>query len=292
LRPVRNGMMKKTLILFLLLLSSATFAQTIPANTQAVIDAENAFAGLSKQQNTREAFITHLDENSIVFSQGEPVKGQALWKQRAVGKSLLFWWPVFADAAASGDFGYTTGPFEVSLDRANPVPSVFGYYSTVWKKNEKGEWKVVIDMGITFPSKEKSYSELSVGASAAKGNAKEIASESDLLLINKNYDAVLSASGKSFEVITLATQARVHRTGAWPYTTVDAISGSDKNDRTYSFENLGGGVASSGDMGFTYGKVSRVIAKDGKTETEKLNYLRVWKREEGKWKIALDVIGG
>lgn len=281
--------MKKSIALLCLgLLYSTVSAQSVPPATQPVVDAERAFAALSKEQNTREAFITHLDENGIVFNQGEPAKGQQLWQQRSANKSLLFWWPVFADIAASGDFGYTTGPFEWSADRSNPAPSAFGYYSTVWKKNQHGVWKVAIDMGIAFAEKENPAPELRAAKlPAAKGD--RITSD-DLLQQNRRHDAALTAAGKSFDIKTLASESRIHRAGSWPFTSTEAIQKINEQGLRFAFENLGGDMATSGDMGFTYGRVTRTTLKD--SSTEKLNYLRVWKRENNAWKIVLDVIGG
>ncbi|MGA7471390.1 MAG: nuclear transport factor 2 family protein [Candidatus Sulfotelmatobacter sp.] len=60
----------------------------------------------------------------------------------------LSWTPVGADISASGDLGYTYGTYEfraVGKD-GNPVVE-HGKYTSIWKKQRDGSWKVVLDMG-------------------------------------------------------------------------------------------------------------------------------------------------
>jgi ketosteroid isomerase-like protein len=278
----------------ILFLGNQAIAQSLPASVQAVVDAENSFAGRSKEKSTKAAFLANLDERGIVFSQGSPVNGQDQWAKLPENDALLFWWPVFADAASSGDFGYTTGPFEVSLDRKNPVPSGFGYYSTVWKKNAKGEWKVAIDMGIGFPKKEEIIPSLKTSHNPLKGSGtiNTVLAKEDLLSVDKAYLAAINTSGKSFDLKKLSAEARVHRTGSWPNVTPEAIRAIDESDKKFQFEHLNGDVAHSGDLGYCYGKVKVTVTREGNTRDINLNYLRIWKKEAGEWKIVLDVIGG
>lgn len=266
----------------------------LPAPVQEVVNAENRFAATSKEKSTRAAFLSSLAEEGIVFSQGNPTNGQALWTQRPENNALLFWWPVFADVSSSGDFGYTTGPFEVSPDRSNPVPSGFGYYSSVWKKNDRGEWKVAIDMGIGFPKKEVATHALRTSTTSSK-NLSAInysVAKNELLALDTDYAASLNKASQTFEKRRLSAEARIHRTGNWPYTTPEAIQTIDERDKKFLFEHLGGDVATSGDMGYCYGKVTVSVSENGQPRELNLNYLRIWKKEGNEWRIVLDVIGG
>jgi ketosteroid isomerase-like protein len=50
--------------------------------------------------------------------------------------------------AASGDFGYTYGTFEFrSRDKEGKLVSNYGKYTSIWKRQKDGSWKVVLDMG-------------------------------------------------------------------------------------------------------------------------------------------------
>jgi ketosteroid isomerase-like protein len=60
----------------------------------------------------------------------------------------LTWSPVGAGIAASGDLGYTYGTFEFSSQNKDGKQVVdHGKYTTIWKKQKDGSWKVALDMG-------------------------------------------------------------------------------------------------------------------------------------------------
>jgi ketosteroid isomerase-like protein len=60
----------------------------------------------------------------------------------------LLWTPVGGDMAASGDLGYTYGTFEFrSRDKEGKLVSNYGKYTSIWKRQKDGSWKVVLDMG-------------------------------------------------------------------------------------------------------------------------------------------------
>ncbi len=60
----------------------------------------------------------------------------------------LTWTPEFADMAASGDLGYTYGTYVfTSTDKDGKPVAEHGKYTSIWKKQKDGSWKVVLDMG-------------------------------------------------------------------------------------------------------------------------------------------------
>jgi ketosteroid isomerase-like protein len=60
----------------------------------------------------------------------------------------LTWVPVGGGMAASGDLGYTYGTYEFSTKDKDGKPVVDrGKYTTIWKKQKDGSWKVALDMG-------------------------------------------------------------------------------------------------------------------------------------------------
>jgi len=65
----------------------------------------------------------------------------------------LTWTPVGADMAASGDLGYTYGTYEFrSKDKSGKPTVSYGKYTSIWKKQNDGHWKVVLDMGNSSPT--------------------------------------------------------------------------------------------------------------------------------------------
>ena len=63
----------------------------------------------------------------------------------------LIWKPVGADV--SGDLGYTYGTYEFrSKDKEGKLHTEYGKYTSIWKRQKDGSWKVVLDMGNASPA--------------------------------------------------------------------------------------------------------------------------------------------
>ena len=265
---------------------------------QSLVAAENNFALASKQKSIEEAFRANLGDSSIVFVKGNPVNGKEFWKDKPVSDGYLFWWPVVADIAASGELGYTTGPCELGKDKHDPQPAGGGYYATVWKKDKNGQWKIAVDLGSGKFDPTDSGLKLKTGSKPSQNLPEKIDPQKEkemLLLLDKNYNAKLNEEKRSFFISWLSPAARLHRGGERPFTTLDEIRANIKIEEgvKFHFEQSGGGVSDSGDLAYTFGKSSFELMQDGKLQKAETNYLRVWKKEDGKeWKIVLDVVGG
>lgn len=86
------------------------------------------------------AWTSWLDQNIRIHRpRTMPVLGkEAVTAWLASQKYAYKGEPVFSDIAASGDLGYTYGSAETGTDK--------GYYARVWKRDDKGIWKVVVDI--------------------------------------------------------------------------------------------------------------------------------------------------
>ena len=61
---------------------------------------------------------------------------------------VLTWKPLYADIAASGEIGYTYGIYtSTAIDSIGTKTEKNGTYVSVWKKDNNGEWKFVLDSG-------------------------------------------------------------------------------------------------------------------------------------------------
>jgi ketosteroid isomerase-like protein len=271
-----------------------SLAQSFLPSVRELVDAENAFASQAKNQNTRDAFVTHLADNGIVFEKANPVFGREVWMKKKADSSLLFWWPVFSDISASGDFGYNTGPFEWSADRKGAKPVAFGYFSSVWRKGENNNWKVVIDMGMGLPSEEDSAPSFKTSKTKpveVKDKMLFYEAREELLARDRTYVDQLNKRMTSFILHYLSDEVRIHRTGHFPVVSKDMLNSFVDSRDHYHFQHLGGDMASSADLAYTYGRVDTFTKSDKKLAT--FNYLRIWKKEDGEnWVIVLDVIGG
>ena len=140
-----------------LLVGSGLIAQNSSnPDLQKMVNTERAFANLARKENTRKAFLTYLSDDAVVFEQG-PVNGKKRWEERPQDDSKLDWDPEFADIAASGDLGYTTGPWEYRTHRTDKSPGAHGHFVSVWKKNPDGLFQNILDIGVNHPHDPESH---------------------------------------------------------------------------------------------------------------------------------------
>jgi ketosteroid isomerase-like protein len=68
----------------------------------------------------------------------------------------LIWTPVGGDISAAGDLGYTYGNYEFHSKDKEGKPTIdYGKYTSIWKQQKDGSWKVVLDMGNASPAPRK-----------------------------------------------------------------------------------------------------------------------------------------
>ena len=122
-----------------------------------VRSADSAFALAADLQGTGVAFAEYIAPHGVVFSGSEIVVGSeavhALFDEQQRAGGTLNWRPIYADAAASGDLGFTVGESVFTGRGVNgTVVQRFGKYLTVWKKQPGGEWRFVVDGGNASPT--------------------------------------------------------------------------------------------------------------------------------------------
>jgi ketosteroid isomerase-like protein len=55
--------------------------------------------------------------------------------------------------ASCGDLGYTFGLYTFRSKKADgKMTTTYGKYTTIWKKQKDGTWKVLLDMGNLVPA--------------------------------------------------------------------------------------------------------------------------------------------
>lgn len=134
----------KSGLLFVALLAAAP----APASDfDDLVAAERAFAADASARSVRAAFLAFLADDGLVFEPG-PTSGQRVWEARKENSAKLEWAPELAEVAASGDLGYTSGPWRYTPEGADK-PIAFGHFFTIWRKDGDGKWKVLIDHGVS-----------------------------------------------------------------------------------------------------------------------------------------------
>jgi len=271
-------------------------AETLSRGAQGIVNTERAFARLAAETNTREAFLTYLTDESLTFGEG-PHKGKARTRERPADDVLLEWEPAFVDVAASGDFGYDLGPWKYRRHRTDAEPSAWGTFVTVWKKQPDNTWRVALDLG-TSHRPESASAVVTPVSSAIDPKQIPVMAKSDfhaeLLAAERTFISRFAQTGTDAYASVLSSEARLYRPDLIPACSLSAISGIFKTQAAGAhsiYELLDGEIASSGDLGYVYGWVTIEAMATGKTETKRSNYLRIWKRENGReWKLMLDLI--
>lgn len=265
-------------------------ASAAAQDLESLFEAEKAFAQASVDKSIKAAFLGSFDRNTVAFANGEPIAGYERWEKREEDlKPYAFWWPVYADIAASGDFGYTTGPVLTSRDRSAPATRGI-YYASVWKKNSEGTWKVVADHGSAAYEGTDNVKALVTSSIPSKAVIKPSAEAKKTLVdLDQSYNNKVNATSTHLDYNYFGIEGRVHRLSVKPLITPQAIR-EYKADGKFAFEQTGGEVASSNDMAVTHGKVKVTVVKDGKETVLPMCYMRVWKVLNGEWKLVLDVI--
>jgi ketosteroid isomerase-like protein len=276
--------MKVLTCLLLTLFLWAVFLAPPENYQQAVADAENSFARMSRETNTVNAFQHFLADDAVMFRDGEAVDGKKLWGSRKPDSTLLNWWPILADASKSGDLGYTTGPYQFFNRRSDQTPIGNGYYSTIWQKQSNGEWKIKLDLGVRLQVLKQLPTALIF---ADQPNITPTGSEATIKDVDNNYNSILSKSSVSVSEDFLLSGFRLHRPLIAPSVNETAAVRKAEEGIKFTFETLGGEKSASNDLAYSYGIALRSVNGD----TRKANYLRVWKRDDsGEWRIVLDVV--
>lgn len=276
----------KTLILLFMISSLSVFAQDPDSSTAlfSVAEAERNFSRASVAIGRVNAFKENLADESVVF-QPDPIDGQKFYSQRKPSPLLLTWEPEYVDVAASEDFGISHGPWEMKDYGPKKIPPFWGYYVSVWKKQADGKWKVVVDMGNGVETKPAYEVKLSYPKGSDKKrefkavDAKTV--ESSLMKWEDEF-AKLSKNNVEMYMKHLTTDARIIRMGHFPATSTDSIRALLGKQTDLTWKPIDGDVATSGDLGYSYGSYE--------SKSEKGHYLHIWKKQaDQSWKMVIDV---
>jgi ketosteroid isomerase-like protein len=278
---------RKLIVLILVLSVLAAAKSKRDKAIEEVAKAERDFARMSVAQGTRAAFFANFTEDGISFGP-QPAPLRKVFgpppDPSTPRKNVLDWYPTWTDASHSGDFAFSTGP-SVTTDKSTGKPIRWGNFASVWRKQNDGTWKVVIDIGIQHaeppPGSEQKWS------AGKESKYKPLQSSNDeeaLTLFERQF-----ANGKqpvtAYSAV-VTDESRLHRPGMFPMLGKNAIlEHFEKSaDAEIGFQPTAAVIAPSGDLAYTYGSY---IAQPG---DKKGFYAHFWKREKnGDWKLVIDV---
>ena len=142
-------------ITIILLLSIAACQNQIDSEqlTEELFQTDIDFSDLSKEQGKNAAFTAYCANDAVMLAPNYmPIEGKKNIVSKLYLQSdttyVLTWHPVNAFVAESGEMGYTYGIWNIETSDSLGIKiNEQGTYVTVWKKNEMGEWKFVLDSG-------------------------------------------------------------------------------------------------------------------------------------------------
>jgi ketosteroid isomerase-like protein len=133
--------------------------QTPPDPTkelESLLATDREFAAASVARGASEAFREYLLEDALQLpANSMPIRGReniyAEMKKGGEGY-VLKWEPREGEVAASGDLGYTWGIYTVEVRSVEgrdggQAKIRSGKYLNVWKKDDRGRWRVLVDTG-------------------------------------------------------------------------------------------------------------------------------------------------
>ena len=253
-----------------------------------MVKTEQAFSKMAEEKNTRDAFLAFIADDGLLFRPGAVNGKKWLLEHPAPPtdkKPLLAWQPLFAGMSASGDLGFTTGPWEFKADVKDDKPAGYGHFVTVWKKQADGTWKFVVDLGVSHPTSGGPQTLWQPADTNTKPSFKPIDAAKALQALldrDRSYATDKFADYASPEV-------RLYRPGELPYIGKQAASDAlAKAPRRFVWQPIGGDVSRAGDLGYTHGTFD--IQNDTNVVKEHGSYVRIWKKENGAWRIVMDVI--
>jgi ketosteroid isomerase-like protein len=151
--------MKYFTISIILLLAIPLFAQernqnlNLDERKKELLNVDAQFSKLSEARGVNEAFLSSLADDCVLLRPNSlPIVGKEINKIKYFSRPdsgyTLTWKPLYGDIAESGELGYTYGIYEFKAMGPDGKPIIGnGTYVSIWKKDQFGNWKLVLDTG-------------------------------------------------------------------------------------------------------------------------------------------------
>lgn len=252
--------------------------------------AEREFAHASETTSTKEAFLSYLSDQGVIFRRGM-VNGKQFWQSAPLADDKLTWEPQYADVSAEGDLGFTTGPFKQYQSRTDANPIAEGHYLSIWKK-QQGTWKVVLDGGVGHPPADLSTWERKPD-NTSKPQTKSLETiKLDIGKLESSFRNSFQEKQNAAIPNYASTDIRLYRPRQPPYRKNDLPQLIAETDKKFDYKApVKIEVAQGGDMAYTIGEVAIEITSGTNTRQLNGNYVRIWKNENALgWRLIVDMI--
>jgi len=142
-----------SIVILVCVMMSCSKKIDIEAEKQKMMQTDIEFSNLSVEKGLNESFLAYCANDGVLLRPNQlPIEGKdAISKKLSASDDknfILKWSPSFGSIAESGELGYTYGTYEIiSKDSVGNKEIGKGTYITIWKKDNNGNWKWVLDTG-------------------------------------------------------------------------------------------------------------------------------------------------
>lgn len=271
----------KRLSLALAALLAASLATASPrADVSEVVAAERAFAAAARTDGANAAFLRYSASDGLLFRPG-PTLAKDWLRDNPIPPVPLDWWPVYAGIAASGDLGFTTGPYVAGSGERQS----HGWYFTIWRREGDESWRWVIDHGPPTREPAPFGRDAPVAALPPGRRSSRIKALATVKAAEAELASALAADARSAFPRFLAPDGRLMRVGpqpaVGPAAWVGLLAAGPERIETAP---LGGAASAAGDLAFTYGTAR--WRRD--SATVEGHYVRIWQRRVDGWRLIVD----
>ena len=256
-----------------------------------MLEAERAFAARALVIGWKQAFLEYFAPDALGFREGQVglARDQIAKIPDPPPDLQLMWEPRFGDISYSGDLGYLTGPVQnVRPSREGGRPR-HSNYTSIWKRQRDGSFKVVMDVGIDTPGPVT----FAPGFTRAPQKNRFTGDYDETTPPLGTADGLLNAElrrdpARAYRP-NLTVSARLHRQNVMPIVGETRILQWLASQPAFATADTRfTEAARSGDLGYTWGTYTRKAARGA---AEGGFYVRVWVREQnGQWKLTMDVL--
>ena len=112
-----------------------------------IIKTDKEFSKASSTMGMKKAFIEYIDDDGVLLRPYNPpiVGANAIeyLSEQNDSAYTITWEPSSARVSSAGDLGYSYGIYKLQLQDT----MLQGTYVSIWKKQQDGKWKFVLDSG-------------------------------------------------------------------------------------------------------------------------------------------------
>jgi ketosteroid isomerase-like protein len=249
---------------------------------------EGKFAAYSVKNGMRAAFLEFFAEPSWLL-RPEPVDAKPWLRARPDPAIVLDWKSQRTVRAASGDLGFSTGPWLLRSKTDPTAPASHGQFFSVWQKQPDGGWKVFIDHGISHdatatPDTLATTPLIALDLMAHESGAAAPADDAEQQFV---------ARGRAAYADIITPRTRLLREGRFPIDGTAAIGEFLKSlEGQWSWTVKLQGASRANDLAYAVGNFTWQ-PKEG--AARKGQYVRVWVREASgasapRWTLAAEVM--